>query len=133
MNLPLHLGFLGALEAGLIAMLVGVLAYALWHWLMRTFGGTVAQTVGWAGLTAVVVAAGIDAWNLFYLGIMKLESPLYARLALQGIHDPGSLGARVVMEVTGALAGVVIGWRLFSSGFGKENVEDKGENTSSAD
>ena len=123
MNLPLHLGFLGALEAGLIAMLVGVLAYALWHWLMRTFGGTVAQTVGWAGLTAVVVAGGIDAWNLFYLGIMKLESPLYARLALQGIHDPGSLGARVVMEVTGALVGVVIGWRLFSDGFGKENVE----------
>ena len=122
MNLPLHLGFLGALEAGLIAMLVGVLAYALWHWLMRAFGGTVAQTVGWAGLTAVVVAAGIDAWNLFYLGIMKLESPLYARLALQGIHDPGSLGARVVMEVTGALAGVVIGWRLFSDGFGKESV-----------
>ena len=133
MNLPLHLGFLGALEAGLIAMLVGVLAYALWHWLMRAFGGTVAQTIGWAGVTAVVVAGGLDAWNLFYLGIMKLESPLYARLALQGIHDPGSLGARVVMEVTGALVGVVIGWRLFSSKFGKENVEDKGENTSSAD
>ena len=122
MNLPLHLGFLGALEAGLIAMLVGVLAYALWHWLMRAFGGSVAQTIGWAGVTAVAVAGGIDAWNLFYLGIMKLESPLYARLALQGIHDPGSLGARVVMEVVGAMVGVVIGWRLFSDGFGKENV-----------
>lgn len=117
MNLPLHLGFLGALEAGLIAMLVGVLAYALWHWLMRAFGGSVAQTIGWAGVTAVAVAGGIDAWNLFYLGIMKLESPLYARLALQGIHDPGSLGARVVMEVVGAMVGVVIGWRLFSDGF----------------
>ena len=122
MNLPLHLGFLGALEAGLIAMLVGVLAYALWHWLMRAFGGSVAQTIGWAGVTAVAVAGGIDAWNLFYLGIMKLESPLYARLALQGIHDPGSRGARVVMEVVGAMVGVVIGWRLFSDGFGKENV-----------
>ena len=70
----------------------------------------------------MAVAGGIDAWNLFYLGIMKLESPLYARLALQGIHDPGSLGARVVMEVVGAMVGVVIGWRLFSDGFGKENV-----------
>ena len=133
MNLPLHLGFLGALEAGLIALLVGVLAYALWHWLMRAFGGSVAQTIGWACLTAVVVAAGMDAWNLFYLGIMKLESPLYARLALQGIHDPGSLGARVVMEVTGALVGVVIGWRLFSDGFGKENVGNKGENAANSD
>ena len=133
MNLPLHLGFLGALEAGLIAMLVGVLAYALWHWLMRAFGGTVAQTIGWAGVTAVVVAGGLDAWNLFYLGIMKLESPLYARLALQGIHDPGSLGARVVMEVVGAMVGVVIGWRLFSDGFGKENVEKEDRSASNTD
>ena len=59
MNLPLHIGFLGALEAGLIALLVGVLAYALWHWIMRAVGGTVAQTIGWAGVTAVVVAGGI--------------------------------------------------------------------------
>lgn len=133
MNLPLHIGFLGALEAGLIALLVGVLAYALWHWIMRVAGGTVAQTIGWAGVTAVVVAGGIDAWNLFYLGIMRLESPLYARLALQGIHDPGSLGARVVMEVTGALVGVVIGWRLFSDGFGKENVEKEDGSASNTD
>ena len=47
------------------------------------------------------------------LGISRLESPLYARLALKGIHDPDGLGARVVLEVAGALAGVVIGWQWF--------------------
>lgn len=120
MNLPLHLGLLGALEAGLIALLIGVLAYGLWHAIMRRAGGSNAQAIGWAMLTAVVIAAGIDAWNLFYLGVMKLESPLYARLALQKIHDPGSLGTRVVLEVLGAMLGVVVGWQLFSGGFHKE-------------
>lgn len=120
MNLPLHLGLLGALEAGLIALLVGVLVYGLWHQIMRRAGGSSGQAIGWAMLTAVVIAAGIDAWNLFYLGMMKLESPLYARLALQKIHDPESLGTRVVLEVLGAMTGVVIGWYLFSGGFHKE-------------
>ena len=35
MNLPLHFGLLGTLEAGLIALLVGLLVYALWHRLCR--------------------------------------------------------------------------------------------------
>ena len=122
MNLPLHLGFLGALEAGLIAMLVGMLAFLFWRWLMRLAGGSIGHALGWACVTAIAVGAGIDTWNLFYLGIMKLESPLYARLALQGIHDAESLGARVICEVAGALAGVAAGWQLFSPGFGEESV-----------
>lgn len=122
MNLPLHLGLLGALEAGLIAFLVGLLAYALWRWIVRLAGGTVGHAIGWACVTAMAVAAGIDSWNLFYLSVVKLESPLYARLALQGIHDAGSLGTRVVLEITGAFVGVVLGWQWFSGGFGKENV-----------
>ena len=124
MNLPLHLGFLGALEAGLIAMLVGTLAFLFWRWLMRLAGGSIGHALGWACVTAIAVGAGIDTWNLFYLGIMKLESPLYARLALQGIHDAESLGARVICEVAGALAGVAAGWQLFSPGFGEKNVSE---------
>lgn len=128
MNLSLHLGMLGALEAGLIALLIGVLAYGLWHLIMRRAGGSAGQTLGWSMLTAVVIAAGIDIWNLFYLGVMKLESPLYARMALQKIHDPESLGTRVVLEVTGAMVGVVIGWLLFSGGFHKEaSTREAGE------
>lgn len=133
MNLPLHLGFPGAIEAGLIALLVGILAYGIWSWLMRRVDASVGHAIGWACVSAVAVGAGVDAWNLFYLGIMKLESPLYARLALQGIHDPESLGARVVCEVAGALAGVAVGWQLFSGGFRKNSVPEQGENRAKSD
>lgn len=116
MNLPLHFGLLGAAEAGLISVLVGLLMYGLWRWILRAGEAAVGRTLGWAGFTAMIVAAGIDSWHLFYLAVMKLESPLYARMALQGIHDPDSLATRVVFEILGALVGVLIGWQWFSGG-----------------
>lgn len=112
MNLPLHLGWLGVLEATLIAFVAGVLCFAFWHWLCRRTGWGEARAIGWACVSAIVIAAGIDSWNLFYLGVAKLESPVYARIALAKIHDPDFLGTRVVLEWTGALAGVVLGWIL---------------------
>ena len=114
MNLPLHLGLPGALEAGLIAFAVAVLLYALWHGLSRAFGFSVGHVIGWSSLCAALVGAGLDSWNLFSLGFMKLESPLYAKLALAGIHDVDSLGSRVVCEFTGVGLGIVLGWWLFS-------------------
>lgn len=114
MNLSLHTGLLGALEAGLIAFVLGVLVYALGSWICRRTGLKVGHAIGWSAAISVVLAAGVDAWNLFYLGVKRLESPLYARLALEGIHDPDHLGTRVVMQVLGALAGTVLGWWLFS-------------------
>ena len=72
------------------------------------------QIIGWACLIAVAAGAGVDIWNLFYTSIVRLESPLYARLALAWIHDPDELGGRVVLEVVGALSGVGLGWWLFS-------------------
>lgn len=122
MNLPLHLGLLGALEAGLIALLVGLLGYGLLQWIVRRLRGSVGHALGWGFVVAVVVSAGVDAWNLFYLGIARLESPLYARLALQGIHDADSLGTRVVCEIIGAGIGVLLGWQLFSGGLRKQNI-----------
>lgn len=116
MNLPLHTGLLGALEAGMIAFLVGVLVYAGWAWVCRRTGLRIGHAVGWGAAIAVAIGAGIDAWNLFYLGMSRLESPLYARLALAGIHDADSLGTRVLLEIVGALAGVVLGWWRFSGG-----------------
>ena len=114
MNLPLHLGLLGVLEAGLIAFVVGMLAYVLWRWLARSNGWSDAKAIGWASLSATVVAAGIDAWNMLYLSIARLESPLYARLALQDVHDPETLGGRVVIEAMGAWTGVVVAWLVFN-------------------
>jgi len=114
MNLSLHMGLLGALEAGLIAFVVGVLVYALWSWICRHTGLKIGHAIGWGAAISVTLSAGIDAWNLFYLSVKRLESPLYARLALEGIHDPDNLGTRVVMQVLGALVGTVVGWWLFS-------------------
>ncbi len=115
MNLPLHYGLLGSLEAGVIALLVGVLAFALWSWMCRRGGLSHGHALGWSCLIAVAIAAGYDIWNLFYTSIVRLESPLYAKLALARIHDPNQLGTRVVFEVVGAVCGVGLGWRLFSS------------------
>lgn len=123
MNLSLHTGLLGALEAGLIAFFVGLLVYGLWAWVCRRSGWGIGYAIGWGAAIAVVIAAGIDSWNLFYLGVARLESPLYARLALQGIHDADSLGTRVVFEVVGALTGTVVGWWLFS---GRHGHHDSG-------
>lgn len=114
MNLPLHTGLLGCLEAGLIAFLIGVLVYGLWSWLGRHTGMQIGHQLGWGAVIATVIAAGLDTWNLFYIGMVKLESPLYARLALQGIHDADNLGTRVMLEVIGAVSGAVLGWWLFS-------------------
>lgn len=122
MNLPLHYGFLGAIEAGLIALLIGFFVYAGWQALCRALGWSVGHAIGWSCVIAVAIGAGVDCWNMFYLGMMKLESPLYARIALQSIHDPDGLGARVICELAGALTGVVLGWQLFSRAHRDENV-----------
>ncbi len=125
MNLVLHYGLLGSLEAALIALAVGFAVFALWWQVCRRTGLSHGHAVGWASLAAIAIAAGVDGWNLFYLGMVQLESPLYAKLALSGIHDPDQLGTRVVLEVVGALIGVGLGWGLFSSRQGSINTTSK--------
>lgn len=112
MNLPLHLGWLGVLEAAGIAFAIGLLLFFVFRAIGRRAGWGPGHDVGWACLAAVALGAGADAWNLFYLGVVKLESPVYARIALAKIHDADSLGARVFMELLGALCGVAAGWLL---------------------
>lgn len=114
MNLPLHFGWLGVFEATLIAFVVGVLCFLFWRWLCRRTGWGEARAIGWACVSAVAIAAGIDSWHLFYLGVVKLESPLYARIALSKMHDPDFLGTRVFLEWTGALFGVVLAWSVLA-------------------
>jgi hypothetical protein len=131
MNLPLHFGLLGALEAGLIALAVGMLFYWAWHHLCLRLGWSNGRAIGWACVTAVVASAGIDTWNLFYLGTVRLESPVYARMALASIHDPDGLGTRMVLEIAGTLTGVVLGWLLFggklAAGHGQAPSSGDGE------
>ncbi|KRG68588.1 hypothetical protein [Pseudoxanthomonas dokdonensis] len=131
MNLPLHLGALGSLEAGLIALLIAMLAFAGWNAIGSRQQWPVGRIIALACLTGIVIGAGWDTWNLFYLGMVRLESPLYARLAIAGIHDVQNLGGRVLMEWVGALAGGATGWLLFSKKEGFESPAQSSENTSS--
>ncbi len=114
MNLPLHYGLLGVLEAGGIALLVGLLVFALCNWLGTRWRWGIGHVLGWSLLAAFAIAGGVDAWNMFYIGMVKLESPLYARLALKAIHNPETLGMRVVAELVGVAFGVMLGWLAFS-------------------
>jgi hypothetical protein len=112
LNLALPPGWPGVLVAGLIAFAIGAVALLGWHQVARRAGWMPARAIGAACVTAVAIGAGIDSWHLFYLGVTQLESPLYARIALARIHDAEHLGLRVLLEWTGALAGVVAGWLL---------------------
>ncbi len=110
MNLRLHFGWPGVLEAALIALAVGVVCYLLFHWIGARRRWPHGPAIGWSCLAALVVATGIDAWHLFYMGVVKLESPVYARIALAKIHDPNYLGTRVFFSATAALCGVALAW-----------------------
>lgn len=113
MNLRfLDMGWAGAFEAGLIALLAGFVLYGLVHLGGRAWGWSPAREVGWAFVFTLVIACGADSWHLVYMGIVPLESPVTIRRILERIHDPDYLGVRVVVEVIGASLGVVLGWLL---------------------
>ena len=115
MNLTLHTGWLGALEAGVLAFVIGLVAFVLWHPVARRLKWPEGHAIGWAGFSAVAVGAGVDLWHLFSLFFVNPGSPAYVQLALAGIHDPDGLGTRVVMEILGALGGVLLAWMGFES------------------
>src|SRR5690606_3636713 len=115
MNLPLHTGWLGALEAGALAFAVGLLAYLLSHFVARALRWPEGQAIGGAAFAAVAIGAGIDLWHLFSLFFVNPGSPARVQLALAGIHDPSGLGTRTVMEIFGALCGVLLAWVWFES------------------
>ena len=125
MNLSLHFGLLGSLEAGAIALLVGLLVHALVHYLTRSLQWAIGHVLAWSCGVAVVIGAGIDIWKLFYMGIVRMESPFYARLYLVTIHDPNELGSRVVLEIIGALCGVALGWMMFSARSAVQNERER--------
>lgn len=105
-------GVAGALEAGAIALLTGALLCALCHHLGRRVGWKQGTEIGVAFVATLFVGAGIDAWDLFHLSLVRLESPFVIERMLGDIYDPAFLGTRVVFEFCGAVAGVMIGWYL---------------------
>lgn len=109
-------GLAGALQAGGIAVVLGLALSLATHGLARPSGWREGTAIGVAFVLALLLGAGVDAWDLFYLSIVRLESPFAIRETLAAIHDPGSLGTRVVFEFIGAGAGVMLGWWLWMLG-----------------
>jgi hypothetical protein len=114
-------GIAGAFEAGAIALVIGAIVCAIAHHFGRRVAWNPGTEIGVAFLITFVVAGGIDAWDLFHLSIIRLESPFVIEKTLADIHDPGMLGTRVVFEFAGTIAGVLIGWYAASRG---RNVGD---------
>lgn len=115
MNLAfLPFGPMGVVLAALISLAAGVLLHGLVHAWGRRHGWSHAGEIGWAWLVAMLLTASADTWHLLYLGIVPLESPVTIGRVLATIHDPDTLGVRVVCEFIGASAGVMLGWLVWT-------------------
>ena len=108
----LSAGWPGVWQAGVIALACGLLLSLLAHLGAPRMGWRQGSAIGVALLATLVIAAGVDAWHLFYLAIVRLESPFVIQRTLGAIHDPAMLGLRVLFEFAGAIAGVMLGWYL---------------------
>jgi hypothetical protein len=107
-------GYVGSLEAGLIALVIALVAYALLHLFGRTQGWSLAMEVGWAALISMVLAGGSDMWNLVYFNYGRVQSLQLLRVRLAEVHDPDNLGGRVMAEFIGVCIGLYLGWLLTS-------------------
>ncbi len=115
MNLPfLPFGPWGVVCAALISLVAGILLLGLTHAWGRRNGWSQGGEIGRAWLATVVLTAGVDTWHLLYMGIVPLESPVVIARVLAPIHDPDTLGMRVVCEFIGACAGVMLGWLVWT-------------------
>lgn len=103
-------GVVGDLEAGAISAVAGALLFSLFHAIGRRGGWSEAKTIGWAYLLGMVLSAGADAGNLFYLNYGRLQSLELLRAKLAEVHDPDSLGVRVFCELVGVGVGILAVW-----------------------
>jgi hypothetical protein len=108
----LSMGMAGVLQAAAIALVIGLVVCAVAHRVGRGIGWKQGTEIGVALLITLVAGAGVDAWDLFHLSIIRLESPFVIERTLGEIHDPAYLGTRVVFEFAGAVTGVMLGWYL---------------------
>jgi hypothetical protein len=108
----LSFGMPGVLEACAIALLTGLVVSLAAHAIGRASGWKQGTEIGVALVITLLIAAGVDAWDLFSLSIVRLESPYVIMQTLATIHDPDFLGTRVVFEFAGAVTGVMLGWYL---------------------
>ncbi len=120
MNLAfLPYGPWGVVLAALISFVAGVLVLGPVHAWGRRHHWSHAAEIGWAWLATMLITASVDVWHLLYMGVVPMESPVTIARVLAPIHDPDTLGMRVVCEFIGASAGVMLGWLVWTGSWRK--------------
>ena len=102
-------GWIGGLQAGLIAQAPGALLCLQFRWRTRKAWSHGAQ-MAWSYVLGVVLAASGDLADLFYFNYARLQSVQLLRAKLAEVHDPDGLGTRVLCELAGVAAGIAVAW-----------------------
>jgi hypothetical protein len=110
-------GMDGALQMAGIAVALGVVAYGVCFLLGRREGAREGVLIAWSWLAASLLSGFADIWDLIYFNVVPIHSLQLLQLKLALVHDPNSIGLRVLFELLGATVGVAIGWALFSAGY----------------
>ncbi|OOG55479.1 hypothetical protein [Rhodanobacter sp. C03] len=105
-------GIVGGIEAGVISALAGLLLFGLFHWLGRRNGWSYGPQIGWSFLLATILTVSGDLSDLFYFNYARLQSLQLLKAKLALVHDPDSMGLRVLCELLGVTVGIYIGWVL---------------------
>ncbi len=111
----LHSGVAGVVESALIALALGLGAFAGFHRLGRSRGWPEGRALGWACLVALLAGSSLDFFHLLRLFLLDASYPARVRQALLGIHDPERLGIRFLAEALCAVGGAVAGWGYVES------------------
>jgi hypothetical protein len=107
-------GIVGGIEAGVISALAALLLFGVFHWLGRRHGWNYGPQIGWSFLLATTLTASGDLWDLLYFNYAPLQSLQLLKAKLALVHDPDSIGLRVLCELLGVAAGIYIGWVVCS-------------------
>lgn len=110
----LPMGMAGALAAGAFSLLVGVWLLGLVHLFGRRHAWSHGQEIAWAFVATWLATSSVDSWNLVYMGIVPMQSPVTIGRILADIHDPDYLSVRVMCEIVGAMLGVMLGWAVWT-------------------
>lgn len=106
-------GMVGGMQAGTIALIVGILVFGVFHAIGKRNGWHYGAQFGWSYLITVLLAAGGDLSDLVYFNYGQLQSIQLLKAKLAEVHDPDGMGTRVFFEFVGAGVGLYVGWLLF--------------------